>query len=167
MRLSTSKTKSIRSQVSGRRLNLLPVTCYLLLLVCLIGMASRPLAEVRIRKIRNGYQLLVKNKPYFIKGVCYSPIPIGQGHEYDFWSDPGQSWKVDGKLMQEMGVNTVRFYQPAENPQAGKRVIQDLYQLYGIRSIMGHWLGFWEYPCPRYADSDFRERIKKEAAAGN
>jgi hypothetical protein len=27
---------------------------------------------------------------------------------------------------------------------------------------MGHWLGFWEYPCPLYGNEDFRERIKKE-----
>ena len=137
---------------------LFSVFCFLFL----TGMASRSLPEVRIRKLKNAYQLLVKNKPYFIKGVCYSPIPIGEGHEYDFWSDPNEPWKVDGKLMQEMGINTVRFYQPPDNLESGKRVINDLYQLYGIRTIMGHWLGFWEYPCPRYADADFREKIKKE-----
>lgn len=127
-----------------------------------MGMASRPLPEVRIRKLKSGYQLLVKNKPYFIKGVCYSPIPIGKGHEHDFWSDSNEPWKVDGALMREMGVNTVRFYKPPENLEAGKKVINDLYQFYGIRTIMGHWLGFWEYPCPAYADADFREKVKKE-----
>ncbi|MDO8748661.1 MAG: hypothetical protein Q7J72_06090 [Candidatus Omnitrophota bacterium] len=126
-------------------------------------MASRPLPEVRIRKLKNNaYQLLVKNKPYFIKGVCYSPVPIGQGHEYDFWSDPAEPWKIDGKLMQEMGINTVRFYQLPGNPDSAKKVINDLYQLYGIRSILGNWLGFWEYPCPRYADKDFQEKVKKD-----
>ena len=129
-------------------------------------MASRPLQEVRIRKLKNNaYQLLVKNKPYFIKGVCYSPIPIGQEHEYDFWSDPGEPWKIDGKLMREMGINTVRFYQLPENSGAAKKVINDLYQLYGIRSILGNWLGFWEYPGPRYADQDFQEKVKKDVLA--
>ena len=139
--------------------------CSLFSVLCslfLLGMASRPLPEVRIRKLKNNaYQLLVKNKPYFIKGVCYSPVPIGQGHEYDFWSDPGEPWKIDGKLMQEMGINTVRFYQLPGNPDSAKKVINDLYQLYGIRSILGNWLGFWEYPCPRYADKDFQEKVKK------
>ena len=140
--------------------------CSLFSVLCslfLLGMASRPLPEVRIRKLKNNaYQLLVKNKPYFIKGVCYSPVPIGQGHEYDFWSDPGEPWKIDGKLMQEMGINTVRFYQLPGNPDSAKKVINDLYQLYGIRSILGNWLGFWEYPCPRYADKDFQEKVKKD-----
>ncbi|OGX23079.1 MAG: hypothetical protein A3J51_02670 [Omnitrophica WOR_2 bacterium RIFCSPHIGHO2_02_FULL_45_21] len=155
-----------RLQAAGSRVfarGLWRAACGLLILLSCLSMASRPLPEVRIRAFKNkAYQLLVKNKPYFIKGACYSPIPIGQGHEYDFWSDPDQPWKVDGKLMQEMGINTVRFYQPPENPESGKKVINDLYQLYGIRTILGHWLGFWEYPCPRYADSDFREKIKKE-----
>ncbi|MCM8799994.1 MAG: hypothetical protein NC900_04650, partial [Candidatus Omnitrophica bacterium] len=28
--------------------------------------------------------------------------------------------------------------------------------------IMGHWLGFWDYPAPFYGDSNFREKIKKD-----
>jgi len=106
--------------------------------------------------------LIVKSKPYVVKGVCYSPIPIGQKHDYDWWSDPAQPWLVDGKLMQEMGVNTVRIYQPGSNSANVKKVIGDLYNKYGVRTIMGHWLGFWEYPCPLYGTKDFQERIKKE-----
>jgi hypothetical protein len=64
--------------------------------------------------------------------------------------------------MHEMGVNTVRFYQAGEKPENVKQVIRDLYSLYGIRVIMGHWLGFWEYPCPFYGDKAFQEKIKKE-----
>lgn len=139
-------------------------SCALIVFLFLTGMASRPAPKVKIRKFKNrSYQLLVENKPYFIKGVCYSPVAIGQGNsEANFWQDPNQPWKVDGELMRQMGVNTVRFYQAPENPEAGKKVVSDLYQLYGIRSIMGSWLGFWEYPCPLYSDTDFRERIKKE-----
>lgn len=120
-------------------------------------------SKVYIKKLKNGgYQLIVGGRPYFVKGVCYSPIPIGKNHEYDWWSDTNQPWRVDGKLMQEMGINTVRFYQPGENPESVKKVIRDFYQLYGIRTVLGHWLGFWEYPCPFYGDTKFRERIKKE-----
>jgi endo-1,4-beta-mannosidase len=129
------------------------------------GMASKP--KVYIKKLKNGhYQLIVERKPYIVKGVCYNPIPIGKNHQdldgYDWWSDPNKPWMVDGKLMQDMGVNTVRFYQPGQNPESVKKVIRDLYENFGIRTIMGHWLGFWEYPCPFYADKDFQARIKKE-----
>ncbi|MFA4889269.1 MAG: hypothetical protein WC628_06825 [Candidatus Omnitrophota bacterium] len=132
-------------------------------LLFLTGMASRPQPEVRIKKLKGGqYQLLVKEKPYIIKGACYSPIPIGQNHQYDWWPGPAKPWIADGKLMQEMGINTIRIYQIGENPEAVKQVIQDLYQLYGIRTILGNWLGFWEWPCPLYGDKAFREKIKKQ-----
>jgi hypothetical protein len=126
-------------------------------------MASAPKPGVYIKKLQGSrYQLIVERKPYIVKGVCYTPIPIGQNHEYDWWSDPYKPWIVDGKLMHEMGLNTIRIYQSGNNPEAVKKVIKDLYELYGIRTILGHWLGFWEYPCPFYGDKDFQERIKKE-----
>ncbi len=37
-----------------------------------------------------------------------------------------------------------------------------MYRLYGIRSIIGNWVGFWEYPQPSYYDERFRNRIKEE-----
>jgi hypothetical protein len=69
---------------------------------------------------------------------------------------------VDGKLMQAMGINTIRLYKAHENQDEVKQVIRDFYNLYGIRTIMGHWLGFWEYPCPLYGDKLFKDKIKKE-----
>ncbi|MDD5617738.1 MAG: glycoside hydrolase family 2 TIM barrel-domain containing protein [Candidatus Omnitrophica bacterium] len=119
-------------------------------------------SKVTVKKLKNGhYQLLVDKKPFIVKGVCYSPVPIGEGYEYDFWSDPNEAWKVDGELMKKMGVNTARFYQSGENPDAVRKVIGDLYNLYGVRTAMGHWLGFWNYPMPFYADANFRDNVKK------
>jgi len=139
--------------------------CFLCSVFCtlflIIGAAPKP--KVHIKKLKNGhYQLMVENKPYIVKGVCYNPIPIGSNHEYDWWSDPNKPWVVDGKLMQEMGVNTVRLYQCHEHAEEVKQVIGDLYELYGVRTILGHWVGFWEYPCPFYGDKDFQGKIKKE-----
>lgn len=138
-------------------------TIYCLLSTPLWGMAQEPKPKVYIKRYENGhYQLFVENKPFIVKGVCYNPIPIGKNYDYDWWSDPNEPWKIDGKLMQEMGINTIRIYQPGQNVEAVKKVISDFYNLYGIRTILGHWLGFWEHPAPRYGDEDFRERIKKE-----
>ena len=126
-------------------------------------MAQRPTPKVHINKLKNGrYQLIVDKKPYIVKGVCYNPIAIGGNYEYDWWSDTNKAWLVDGKLMQEMGVNTVRLYQTHENPEEVKQVIRDLYQNYNIRVMLGHWLGFWEYPCPFYGDKAFQDKVKKE-----
>jgi len=125
------------------------------------GCVPRP--KVYIQKIKGSrYQLIVDRKPYIVKGVCYNPISIGGSHEYDWCSDPNAPWITDGKLMHDMGVNTIRLYQSHENSEEVKKVVRNLYQLYGIRTILGHWLGFWEYPCPLYSDKTFRDKIKKE-----
>jgi len=129
----------------------------------LMGTAPKSKPKVYIQTLKNGhFRLIVNKKPFVIKGVCYNPIPIGQDYDYDWWSDENKPWLLDGKLMKEMGVNAVRFYQPGKNPEAVKKVIDDLYKNFGIYTIMGHWLGFWNYPCPFYGDKDFREKIKEE-----
>ena len=136
----------------------------LLFALGLAAVGCRPKAPaVYIEKFKNGhYQLKAEGKLFIIKGVCYSPIPIGQNHEYDWWSDPNKPWITDGKLMQEMGINTIRIYQPGTNPEAVKKVIRDLYELYGIRTVLGHWLGCWQYPCPFYGEKVFQDRITNE-----
>lgn len=108
----------------------------------------------------NRFQLIVNNKPYIIRGMVYSPVPIGKNYAYDFWTDPAKPHLYDGKLMKEMGVNTIRVYQPGKDPERTKEVMRDLYNRFGIRVAMGHWLGFWDDP--NYADLAFREKVKKD-----
>ncbi len=105
---------------------------------------------------------MVAGKPYIVKGVCYNPIPIGMDYDYDWWNDPAKPWITDGKMMKEMGINTIRLYQVGRDPQAVKQVINDFYKLYGIRVLLGDWLGFWEYPCPFYGDDKFQEKVVKQ-----
>ena len=139
--------------------------CSLVTLFSLLGVASSATSRVYIKKFPdNGhYQLIVNNRPYIIKGVCYNPIPVGDGYDYDWWADSSKPWLVDGKLMKNMGVNTIRIYQPpTDEPEKVRRVIRDLYDKYGIRTIMGHWLGYWNYPCPFYGDDNFKQKVKQE-----
>jgi beta-galactosidase/beta-glucuronidase len=151
---------------TGRKVLLLLAVCSIFFTswIALVGAAPKTSSKVSIKKLKNGhYELIVNRKPYIVKGVCYNPIPIGKNHEYDWWSDPNKPWIVDGKLMKAMGINTIRIYEAGQNPESVRAVIRDLYNLYGIRVLLGHWLGFWEYPCPLYGDKNFQERIKKEA----
>ncbi len=145
---------------------------FLVAFLCLVGAAKAPakkpvkIAKVAVKTLKNGhYQLTIGGKPFVVRGVCYNPVPIGHSSDYDFWSDPFMPWLADGQLMQKMGVNAVRFYQCGENIEAVKKVIGDLYQKNGIRTIMGHWLGFWNYPAPFYDDENFRAEVKKDVLA--
>lgn len=137
------------------------VACSFLFLFILSGCSSKP--GVYIKELKNKhYRLVVNGSAYIVKGVCYNPVAIGSNHEYDWWSDKSKPWIADGKLMKKMGVNTIRLYQSYEDSKKVKQVIQDLYNLYGIRTLLGNWLGFWEYPCPFYGDVKFQDKVKKD-----
>ena len=136
---------------------------FLLIFTVTTSISCSPPLKTYIQKLKNNhYRLIVNGSFYIVKGVCYNPIPIGQDHEYDWWSDKSKPWVTDGKLMKEMGINTIRLYQTHEDPEKVRQVIRDLYNLYGIRTLLGDWLGFWEYPCPFYGDKKFQDRIVRQ-----
>jgi len=119
-------------------------------------------AEVKIIKTSQaGYRLLVDGKDFWVKGVVYSPIPPGENYLYNFWVDL-DSIEKDAQLIKSAGFNTVRFYAPGDSLEETRKVIRLLYEKYGIYTIMGSWLGFWNYPCPFYGDEKFREKVKTE-----
>jgi beta-galactosidase/beta-glucuronidase len=129
----------------------------LFLLFFLSGFAS----EIQIKQIEEGgYKLFVDGSPFLIKGVIYNPTPIGEGYDYDLLSDISKPWLIDGKLMKEMGINCVRIYSVRENLEGAKEFIRDMYNNFGIRTIVSDWLGLWSYPSPNYADEAFRKKAK-------
>ena len=137
------------------------------------------------------WELMVNDAPYFIKGVLYTPVKIGEDPgeasmrdwmtyddnkdgindvAYQTWVDENKnsikdkSERIVGdfKLLQDMGVNTIRLYHIASNNPilgdiykknrstslqfdhaANKTILRDLYETYGIRVIMGSFLGSW------------------------
>lgn len=124
---------------------------------------------VRLAKYKSGHwQLLVDGKPYIIKGVTYGPSKVGQSPDkgtltnwmesdenkngkidapYEAWvdrnnnnvQDPDEKTVGDFALMKEMGVNTIRLYhQPLP---IHKELLRKMYKEYGIRVIMGDFLG--------------------------
>lgn len=125
-----------------------------------------PKPAVSIIQDKNGnYQLLADKKPFVIKAVCYNPIPIGKDYSYDFWQQDFEVFKMDAELMRQMGVNAIRIYHPGVDLKRTKEVINFFYEKYGIRTIMGNWLGFWDGPFPDYANPEFRNRVKRECLA--
>ncbi|MFH0857926.1 MAG: glycoside hydrolase family 2 TIM barrel-domain containing protein, partial [Candidatus Omnitrophota bacterium] len=132
---------------------------------------KRRIGEGKIHLIQseNGnWQLMVDNKPYIIKGITYAPTKIGESPDegtmtnwmeddfnkngkidgpYDAFIDKNKNNRQDKNepsvgdfsLMKEMGVNTIRLYhQPLK---VNKELLRDLYQNYGIRVVMGDFLG--------------------------
>ena len=121
-------------------------------------------ADVRIKKNEEGgYTLFLDGKPFLIKGIIYNPTPIGEGYDYNLFSDPRKPWLFDGKLMKEAGINVVRIYScRGSDLEKVKQFIRDLYKNYGIYTIVSDWLGLWERPSPNYADRNFRQYTKEK-----
>ncbi|MGE5280294.1 MAG: glycoside hydrolase family 2 TIM barrel-domain containing protein [Deltaproteobacteria bacterium] len=125
--------------------------------------------KVRLVQYENGgWQLLVDNKPYTIKGITYAVAKVGQSPDngslaswmdydynhngkcdgpYDAFIDANGNDKQDRdepaigdfELLRRMGVNTIRLYdQPF--PLENK-LLRDLYKRYGIRVVIGDFLG--------------------------
>jgi beta-galactosidase/beta-glucuronidase len=132
------------------------------ILFFVVDRSDNRIPSITIEKNGEGYSLVVNGKPTIVRGVCYSPIPIGRDYEYNFWGAPEKAWIADGKLMKAMGVNTIRFYKAGKNPAEVRAVMDGLYKKYGIRTLMGTYLGFWNWPPPNYADEDFREMVRTE-----
>jgi len=126
--------------------------------------------QVRFVKYDSGHwQLLVDNKPFFIKGISYMPTKVGQSPDdgtlqdwmqeddshdgnitapYESWVDkygdnkrhPDEPTVGDFQLMKEMGVNTLRiYYQP--KMVVDKPFLEKMYQGYGFKVAMSNFLG--------------------------
>ncbi|OQB12531.1 MAG: cryptic beta-D-galactosidase subunit alpha [Candidatus Omnitrophica bacterium ADurb.Bin205] len=118
--------------------------------------------RVHTVQYENGdWQLIVDGSPYVIKGITYAPTKVGQSPDEGTMTnwmedDSNNNGKVDGpydsfisanpdlaagdfQLMKDMGVNTIRLYHHPE--KVNKEVLRDLYNTYGIRVIMGDFLG--------------------------
>ena len=71
-------------------------------------------------------QILVDDSPYFIKGICYHPVPKGSDKR-DFGN-----LTQDLSLMLEAGINTIRVYAPIDD----KAVLDEIHAA-GIKLIIG------------------------------
>ena len=107
-----------------------------------------------------GYTFYVDGKAFLIKGVGYNPTPIGKGYDHDFFSDECKPWLIDGKLMQEAGINAVRIYSAGKDLEKVKEFISYMHKEYGIYTIVSDWLGLWDYPRANYADDEFRKKTE-------
>jgi exo-beta-1,3-glucanase (GH17 family) len=74
----------------------------------------------------SGRQLLLDGQPYFIKGICYHPVPKGSDKR------SFENLSVDLALMLEAGINTIRVYAPIDD-----RSVLDEIDAAGLKLIVG------------------------------
>ena len=120
--------------------------------------------RVKLAQYQDGsWQLLVEERPFIVKAVTYAPTKIGQSPDEGTlgnWmaEDFNQNGKIDGpydsyvfqennpgqaigdfQLLKDMGVNAIRLYHHPK--EMNKDLLRDLYKTYGIRVIVGDFLG--------------------------
>jgi beta-glucuronidase len=126
--------------------------------------------KVRLVRYSNNHsQLLVDGKPYYIRGIAYSPekIPMCPDHptkegirldvskdwtyldcEYKSWvdknrnnqRDPDEPAVGDFQLMKDLGVNTIRLY---NHYGMNKDLLMDGYKRFGFMYIIGDLIGMY------------------------
>jgi len=153
--------------------------------------------KVKIVEYANRHwQMFVDDKPYYVKGITYGPTEIGIGPHsdphfgdrwmftdknknglidapYEAWIDDGRKPVGDFQLLKEMGINTIRLYVPNSSKTTydpamiNKPLLRDMYKTFGIRAIMGDFLGAytigsgasWDEGTD-YTDPQQREKMK-------
>jgi exo-beta-1,3-glucanase (GH17 family) len=99
-----------------------PIT-YILLIGFLISCSNTGITtEVSV----SGRQIMVNDSPYFIKGICYHPVP--KGSDLRDFSNLSQ----DLDLMLEAGINTIRVYAPIDD----EAVLNEIHSA-GLKLIVG------------------------------
>lgn len=111
-------------------------------------------------RIVNG-RLLVDGQPFFIRGVGYSPIPIGRSYAYGFYGNR-EIYSRDFPMIRAMGANVIRTWSKVSSTDfldaAYNNGQNPLYV------IMGFYVDPTNVSNPTYREaviSDFREYVRR------
>lgn len=98
----------------------------ILIVLFVISCSSCSLAPKFQQVSVSGRKVLLNEKPYLIKGVCYNPVPKGM-QQRSF-----VDLEEDLELMVEAGINTIRVYSPIDD-----KAVLDKIAAAGIKVIIG------------------------------
>ena len=106
-------------------------------------MANLCIAQVKTVNVvanENGAHLEVDGAPYFVKGMNWGYMPIGQNYSYDLWSKPHafieQVLHREMKQLKHLGVNAIRLFSDVP-----PKWVEWMYDNYGIRVALNHLMG--------------------------
>ena len=122
--------------------------------------------QVAVVDAPEGLVLTVDGAPFFVRGMNWDHIPVGQNYRYSLWAqDDATIIRVlerEMPLLQAMGVNAIRQYDdiPA-------RWIETIYRRWGIRTMVNPLFGRYGLeidgvwvPTVDYADPKHRAAIR-------
>lgn len=97
----------------------------------------------RLVEVREN-MLYVGGEPFWIQGICYSPVPIGESVSFTpkgdyFTPDYAYIWQRDLPLIKAMGATTLRIYGWAAN--ADHTAFLDAVHEAGLKVLVTYYLG--------------------------
>lgn len=104
-----------------------------------------PLGAHTGRVSLRGKRLFVDGAPFFIQGVAYSPVPLGDDPLYgapygDYFTDEYEAyWVRDMPLLANMGANAVRTY--SWNRTRDHTAFLDMAHKHGVMVVATYFLG--------------------------
>ena len=128
-----------------------------------------------IREEPEGYWLYLNDeKEPAMFGVVYQPVPEGKhindykdrfGELYKSLLDEDEGGQGHARVLYHMGIRAIRIYDitidDEDDVQDIKYTFRRIYEQYGIRVLVGNWVGLYsDVDFQNYAD---RERVKKQA----
>ena len=153
-----------RPRIPGARLLLLAG------LLAAAPLAAQP-ATVTVVSDSAGDRLQVDGRDFFVQGVNWDYVPIGQNYAYSLWTQPDATIRAaldrEMPLLRAMGVNAIRQY--AGIPPQWVRYI---YERHGIQTVLNHPLGRYGVTVngvytanTNYADPAVRALLTREVLA--
>ncbi len=126
---------------------------------------------VRVVNDASGSRLQVGGRDFFIHGMNWDYIPIGQNYAFDLWSQPDDvivaALEREMGLMHAAGVNAIRIYTGMP-----PRWVKYIHERWGIWVMLNHPCGRYGFtvggvwhPSVDYSDPKMREAIKQDVLA--
>ncbi len=132
----------------------------------LLGFLSSVAAASPTSVVVQGGQLLVGGKPFIVRGVGYSPVPICGDPSYADYLDSAhhQIYERDLPLLRQMGANTVRLW-GWKNSASHVDFLDQAWNggCHPIYVIVSFWMGPGNYA--NLCDSTTRSRAKADFRA--
>lgn len=140
----------------------------LFLILALPALAAAAPHEIEVVHDDTGSYLTVDGDPFFVFGMNWGYMPIGENYSYDFWGHDDAFIKAalakEMSLLKDMGVNVIRHYVGIP-----PRWVEYIYDTYGIWTVVNHTLGRYGMtidgvwiPATDYSDPKVVEILRAE-----
>ncbi len=117
-----------------------PLTALLFAILLLPAFAQAAPHEIEIVTDDSGQRLVVDGEDFFVFGMNWGYMPIGQNYSYDFWGHDDAFIKAalekEMSLLKDMGVNVIRHYVGIP-----PRWIEYIHDTYGVWTVLNHTVG--------------------------